>query len=1173
MNTRTSQRVTTNGHGDYQAAALPGGRYKVIVTAAGFNNSVINDIVVTGSDVVNADAVMRISATSSIVVSSEAPIIDTQDQTLSQSIGSEAITELPRDSRDVYSFLYINPNIAQSDEPGDFKFIGAQSYGASFSVDGQRSNGGMFGQATQTEPSLEAVSELNVLSDAFSAEYAGVANIRVTTKRGGADHHGSIFYNNKNAALAAWALADKAAQASFAPTIFQPHFPNPYFNITDTGASTGGPVPKLKKTWFFMAYEHNWTVEPSSQSSTTMPHPSLLAGDFSLLNDSAKPIIDPAVYAGLSPTEQSNDTVTVGSTHRFITIPSRLINPVTQKLISLYFPKIGLAAPISASTGRIPLYSTSVPGRSGQDMGTLRIDHDFSEANRVYGVYHASSSNIALVPVVPMYTGLGLRQTDRLNNSVSLSYAHLFSPNMVNELRGGFNKQHMYTHSNITLGNFLTSIGFSDADVAAYGAVVGPAELTTYGHPAINFGNSGTFQAFTNGGRNTDRPMDQNLMTFGDTLTWSLDRHSIRMGADFVRNQALDGFALNRGNPRGAITYSGSGPTALSSFLQGLPPSSGKYDSTPRPAMDVYNWESGYFVQDDFRVNKRLTLNLGMRYEISTPFIDSNDLLANFDPNYSNTTTGQKGRYVIPSTKTLQWLDPSIVSYGYVLANQSGLGIGRGLVQIDKTDFAPRVGLAFRLTEKSVLRGGYGMFYPTSAAQGIRDPIGTNPFNQTRTVRTATGHTLEGWPIGGETVGVSPLTGGSVSGFGNTPASNYVPVGLKNPRIQQWNATFEQQIPWQSSLRFSYIGSKQSGQIIGQDLDMIAPNDNPFGTTTGDGSTPCDPYGNGDCSYSPADLARFRFPALGDNVLGYGNNGHSFTTSFQAQAQRQSKGFTFSLAYTYLDQKSSALDVGDSSLGGEAYNPFQPESDYTQDSYTSKQRVVAYGIYDLPLGRGKHFLGSSPKLVNGIFGDWQVSMNMFVKSGTGFTPFWTCDDCDPAVPGNVASSAVDAVGDFNGPSFRPIVTGDYKKAPSGFQWDANAFGLPTLGADLFSHAGVVKRNALIGPGTYGVNAGLHKSFNISDHLAVQIGADIDNVLNHPMLSPDFNDGGGGGTFAQLGDFNITVDQTPPAGQQPRVLLDPSNVNINPDFGRLYRSYETEGVDSRRSIRLRGRITF
>ena len=186
--TLTSRKLTTDGHGAYQVTALPSGRYKATVTATGFGTTVVNNIVLTGSDVVSADATLRAAASMNVEVTTAAPIIDTQDQTISETLSSRAIIDLPRDSRDIYSFLYINPNITQSDEPGNFKFIGAQSYGASFSVDGQRSNGGIFGQATASQPSLEAVGDLNVLSNSFSAEYAGIANVRVTTKRGGADY-------------------------------------------------------------------------------------------------------------------------------------------------------------------------------------------------------------------------------------------------------------------------------------------------------------------------------------------------------------------------------------------------------------------------------------------------------------------------------------------------------------------------------------------------------------------------------------------------------------------------------------------------------------------------------------------------------------------------------------------------------------------------------------------------------------------------------------------------------------------------------------------------------------------------------------------------------------------------------------------------------------------------
>jgi hypothetical protein len=1173
--TSTIYRATTNDHGEYQSSALPSGRYKAAITSSGFSTAVVNGIVLSGSDVVSANAVLHVSTSSNVLVSSDAQIIDTEDPTLSETLNSRAIIDLPRDSRDIYSFLYINPNITQSDEPGDFKFIGAQSYGASFSVDGQRSNGGIFGQATQSQPSLEAVGDLNVLSNTFSAEYAGVANVRVTTKRGGSEFHGSIFYNNKNSALSAWTIADKDTLANFAPTIFQPTFKKPFSNITDVGGSIGGPIPKLKNTWFFMAYEHNSSIEPSSASSTTLPHPTLLGGDFSLMDDSTKPEVGSAV---LTASEIATDTVG-GLGQQFIRIPQRLLNPVTTKLISLYFPKVGTSAPINPSLGTIaPHYTTSVPGHSGQDEGTARVDHNFSDADRIYGVYHVSAENIALSPVVTVYTGLGLSQTDRKNHTVSLSYTHVFSPRIVNEVRGGFNKQHLYTHSNTTLGGFLSSIGFSSADVAALGAVVGPDELNTHGHLAVTLGR---FQAFSNGGRNTDRPADQNIDTFGDTLTWTLGRHSLRMGGDFVRNEAVDGFAVNRGNVRGLVTYSGTGATALARFLQGQPADSVGFVNQPRPPMNVHNWETGYFVQDNFRVNPRLTLNLGMRYDLYTPFIENNDLLANLDPNFHDPTTGQIGRFIIPSNKTLQYLDPNIVKFGYVLASQSGLGVGRGLLRTDKTGFGPRVGLAFQVTDKMVLRGGYGLYYPTSAAQGIRDPIATNPFNQGRTKRTVDGGPpLSGWPSGGST-GTSPLTGGTLNGFGNTPSANYVPLDLKNPRIQQWNATIERELPWQSSVRFSYIGAKQTGQVVGHDLNMIQPNDNPFGTTQGDGITPCDPLNNQDCAYSPADEARLKIPALGDFVTGFGNVGHSLTSSFQAQVQRQTRNLTFSVAYTFLDQKSSGLDTGNSSLGGDAYNPFNPDSDYGPDSFTSRHRVVAYGIFELPFGRGKQYLSSSSRWTDGVIGGWQATTNMFIKTGTGFTPFYVCDDCDPVLPGNVASGTLDAVGDFNATSVRAVIKGDTRsRPPSGFFWNANAFGLPSMGSNLYTQPGVAVRNAIYGPSTYGVNLGVHKSFNLSERFIVQIGADINNVFNHPMLSPDQSDGGGcEGCFSNVGSFSLSVDQSTPGtpGHQPKILpidtTDSAQFSPNPDFGHLFRSYEQEGISSNREIRLRGRITF
>ncbi len=1162
--TSTPHVTATNAQGEYRVFGLSSGAYKVTVTAPGMNTAQVTGIRLNGSDTVSADAVLKIASTQEAVdVIAEVPLVNTEDQTISDTITSQTVIDLPRDSRNVYSFLYLNPNITQSGTDGSFKFLGGQSYGANFALDGQRSNGGIFGEPTGSQPSLEAVGDINVLSNDFSAEYAGIANIRVTTKRGGSGYHGSAFYNNKNSALAAWTLQDKLGKADFAPSPFQSKYPNPFFNITDIGGSIGGPIPFLKKTWFFAAYERDWTVSPVNVQSSTLPHPTLWHGDFSQVDDEIKPTVPDGVV--LTPDEIANDTVG-GLGQQFITIPSRLLNPTVQQLIGTYFPTIGDSAPIVSSTGRVPGYQTNLPGRSVQDLGTLRVDHDFSDKDRVYVAYNAAAQTIASALVQAPYTGLGLTQNDRRNDTVSVSYTRVFSNNVVNELRGGFNHQKLRRHSNTTLEGFLSSIGFDQSDIDAYGGVVGSNELKTFGHAAINF--SGAFATFQNGGRNTDRPLDQDLATFGDTLTWVVGKHSLKFGGDFVRNAAVDGFAVNRGNPRGSMTYTGDGTDPFANFLLGQAPTSVIYINAPRPPMDVYNWEKGFFVQDDWKITPRLTLNLGLRYELITPFIENNDLLANFDPGFVDSTTGQKGRFVIPSEKTLQYLDTRVVNLGVVTAAQSGLGIGRGLVKMDTNNFAPRVGVAFRLNNKSVLRGGYGLYYPTSAAQGIRDPIATNPFNQGLTKRSTDPATpLQGWP--GFSHGFSPLSGGTVAtGFGGLPAINAVPFGLQQPRIQQYNVTYERELIRDMSLRLSYLGSALSGLIAGVDLNEIPPSDNPFGTTTGNGTTACDPIDEGNCDYSPADLARQPFPGLGDFLLSYGNFGHGRSNAFQAQVERRyTHGLMLNLSYTYLDQKSSGLDTGNSSLGGIAYNAFDPNQDYGQEAFVPRNRFVAYGVFDLPVGKGKKFGSSFSGWEDAVLGGWQTTFNMFAKTGTGFTPFWICDNCFPVTPGNVGVTSIDAYGDFNAePSFRPLVTGSFNQKSGDQIWNPDAFSTPPLGPDVFSNSNIAKRNLLTGPGTWGVNLGVHKTFALGERVNATLGADVNNVFNHPLFSPDSDYGGGGGPFALLGDFNVGVD---PATLKPFI----NDVEPNTDFGRLINTFTQEGIDSRRTVRLRLRITF
>ena len=228
--TNTSREANTNAQGEYQVFGLRPGSYKVSIGAPGMDTQDITGLMLTGSDVLSANAVLKLSGSrEQIVVTAEAAAINTEDQTISDTIDSRAVIDLPRDSRDVYSFLYLNPNITQGSDDGEFKFLGAQSYGGNFTLDGQRSNGGIAGSPTHSKPSLEAVADINVLSNDFSAEFAGISNIRVTTKRGGAGYHGSAFLQQQEFGACCVDFAGHHRQAGIRAVSWSEYIPQPVF--------------------------------------------------------------------------------------------------------------------------------------------------------------------------------------------------------------------------------------------------------------------------------------------------------------------------------------------------------------------------------------------------------------------------------------------------------------------------------------------------------------------------------------------------------------------------------------------------------------------------------------------------------------------------------------------------------------------------------------------------------------------------------------------------------------------------------------------------------------------------------------------------------------------------------------------------------------------------------
>ena len=394
--TNNPRETKTNAQGEYRVFGLGSGKYQVSVSLAGMRTTQITGIEINGSDTVQGRCAAKVaSASETVDVSAEAPLVNRTDQTISDTIGSRAVIELPRDSRDVYTFLYLNPNITQGSDDGEFKFLGAQSYGGNFSLDGQRSNGGIFGSPTESKPSLEAVGDINVLSNDFSAEYAGISNIRVTTKRGGCGlprfgflqqqefGAGGVDFagHNRQSGIRSLSRAEQLPQS-----LFQFHRHRRVIRRTDS--------PGLKKTWFFAAYERNWNRRQFNFDRATFRIRS--CGRATFPGSKIRPsrlVPRRRRSTRLTPEEIANDTVD-GAGERFITIPSRFLNPTVQNLIGTYFPKIGLGAAHQQHQRTHSLYRPTVSRPSVHDTGTLRVDHDFSDKDRVYAVYNGSGATI-----------------------------------------------------------------------------------------------------------------------------------------------------------------------------------------------------------------------------------------------------------------------------------------------------------------------------------------------------------------------------------------------------------------------------------------------------------------------------------------------------------------------------------------------------------------------------------------------------------------------------------------------------------------------------------------------------------------------------------------------------------------------------------------------------------
>ena len=750
-------------------------------------------------------------------------------------------------------------------------------------------------------------------------------------------------------------------------------------------------------------------------------------------------------------------------------IPADRIDPSARKILDFFYP---LPNQGTLSTG-MGVYQQFVPETRNRQRADLRIDHEATKNDSIFlraGFQRRDPASIQFEAGNAL-TNLGIRNTTLDTASAIAGWTKILSNTIVNELRIGYNYDKGERQSQYNVHEVNAALGLENAPSVTADRV---------GYPAFSFtGGAGASRPtnITDGGFNADRTIEQNAFSISDNLTWVLGSHSLKAGALWNRNSAVDG--RGRGVAvRGAYRFNGAQTgSALGDLLLGLTRDA-RDQITARGNIDGHSDDFGIFVQDDWKVSHDLTVFLGLRYEIVGAWKEKSGVLGNF--------IAQEGGYhVVPNETVAALLPPGLIALGRI-RTAAEAGVSENLLNTDKNNFSPRVGFAWRLGEdnKTVVRGGFGLFHPTVAIQGLRDLMASNMFRYSNT-RTA-----------------APLSRGFSGGTSQIGADDFGNQGIdpdiQSPDIYQYNLTLERELPGDLGLRVSYIGSTMRKLVVDRDANTLRPSTEFF---------------SGDLS-DPDTRARLPFPQYGYYMDQVENTGSGQFHAAQLElVRRWRSGLAINVAYTLAHSDSNAPDSGNSSLGVVQFDPYDIEKDRGPDPNVVKHRVVANATWDIPVGRGRTHGANMPKWADALFGGWTVSTLFQARSGNNLTPFFT--SFYTTSPWNTGKP-LDGTGNNFCCAWRPDQIGDPN---SGGSRDAffnqAAYALPADGT-----LGNAKKGSLLGPGTWVVNFAFYKDVIKRSRFTLQLSALLDNAFNHPQFFVGYGTASG---FAQLDDFLINGD--------------------------------------------------
>ena len=1096
-NTGTGEKhqAQSGAGGDYQFLNLVPGTYRVEVEESGFKKATRENVEVTVSGTVRADVSMQIGdVTQSVEVAATAPLLQTENASLSQVVNTRAVEELPVNGRNIMNLTALVPGVVPQGTTSGNAITGKNIFAAgNYQIGGGLANQGAtyydgvpansaLGNLVNMVPSPDAISEFRVQTNSNSAEYGRYSGgvINISSKSGTNEFHGGAYEYFRNTVLNANLFFSNATGQGKAP-----------FHQNQYGLDGGGPIRK-NKIFFFTA----WEAYASRQGANyigTVPLPAMYNGDFSGYKNAAGgviPIYDPLTQCGTTGNASCPGGVAAASysagpartTFPGNIIPQSRFNPVAQKILN--FPLDALPNLPGQAFTAINNYATTctIGGNNNQENG--RLDDTITDKLRVFARYSRwNSLNQACTPMKNgIYANDPYSPETFTTTEAVLGATYLISPTLVLDIRASFVRfpyDRLESFPNISLSKTFGFPAYMDQQLPII-----------HGGPGTSIPSFGITGYTTASGLHILSTEDDYLLT--PNLSWVKGKHTFKFGADWrdfqnTYYQTFDGGSFSFSNTITAQNglNPGASGNGLASMLLGFG-SSGSETAFSVP------WESlryqGYYAQDTWQVTSKLTLTAGIRWEIPGVWTERYNRTASFNPTEVNPALQAKGI-------TLNG-QPILGAVDFANTPQNP---EKGMMREHFRLFAPRLGAAYRLDDKTVIRAGAGIYYLPSNTYFSNAPWGQT-INQYGTQWLAS---LDG--------GVTPydsLSNPFPNGFNSTPGNlphdkaQAALIGgslggmpfqsLRYPYQGQWNFTVQRQLPGGAALEAAYAGSTGVHlPTAGLTTDALPPQylsmgnalntlvTNPFYglVQTGTLSAP---------TVTQAQLL-LPYPEYTGVSQAFADVFHSTYHALQMKVEKRFthggtvlSSYTFSKLMANVSSLTGWLDSGVGSGPG-IQNPYNLTAEKSLSGFDSRQRLTVSYAVDLPFGPGQKFLAGGNTLEKQVVGGWSVS---------GIATF---QDGFPL--------ALTATGTANGPGYgrRPNAVAGCNKQTSGSaqsrlnDWfNVSCFTVPaayTLGNE--SATDPVLRSH----GTANYDFSLAKKTDITERFKLEFRAEIYNIFN------------------------------------------------------------------------------